>query len=280
MPTVLVTASSGNAGKHAVEALSNSGFNVIATSRKPEALSFPKHVKTRRYDADAATDFDLLLDGVDYLVLVGPPLDGDIHQKLTPLIKAAASKKIEKLVYLSGNYLSGFSGKSLAALSVRKVELEVIESGIPYAVVRAGFFMDNYLSGFYAPMVEKGQITLAVADAKSAFVSAADVGEFIAEVLLQDLTGEHVVTGPQALDHTEVASLLSQKLSRPITYVPISESDLISLYKTRNLPPQTAEYGVTLYRAFRNYATAAITDSFEQVTGRPPQSFSAFLGLT
>lgn len=280
MPTVLVTASSGNAGKHAVEALFNSGFDVIATSRNPERLSFPAQVKTRKYDADATTDFDALLDGVDYLVLVGPPLDGDIHQKLTPLITAAAAKKIRKLIYLSGNYLSGFSGTSLAALSVRKVELEVIKSGIPYTVVRAGFFMDNYLSGFYAPMVERGQITLAVGDAKSAFVSAADVGEFIAEALMQDLTGEYVVTGPQALDHTEVAALLSKKLGRPITYVPITENELISIYETRNLPPQTAEYGVTLYRAFRNYATAAITDSFEQVTGRQAQTFSAFLGLS
>lgn len=279
MRKVLVTASSGNAGRHAVKALLLNGFDVIAASRNPEQLPFPSEVETRAYDANGPTDFDELLKGVGDIVLIGPPLDGDVHEKLAPLIAAAAAKNIKHLVYLSGNYLAGFSGTSLAALPIRKVELEIINSGLEYTLVRAGFFMDNYLSGFYSPMVEQGQIRLAVGDAKSALVAAADIGEFIAQALKQRLTGEYIVTGPEALDHTEVASLLSRKLHRPISYNPITEEQLKTTYASRGLTAQTTEYGLTLYRAYRNNATAAITDSFKQATSREPRSFKAFLGL-
>ncbi|MGF6759493.1 hypothetical protein [Paraburkholderia sp. GAS42] len=40
---------------------------------------------------------------------------------------------------------------------------------------------------------------------------------------------------------------------------------------------ETVEYGLTFYRAFRNYATAAVTDTIKQITGRDPISFNQFL---
>jgi uncharacterized protein YbjT (DUF2867 family) len=279
MRKVLVTAASGNAGRNTVSALLLNGFSVVATSRDPERLSFPPEVETRKYDAGQSLDFDELFKGIDDIVLIGPPLDGHVHEKLTPFIKAAAVKNIGRLVYLSGNYLAGFSGTSLEKLAIRKVELEVINSGLAHTLVRAGFFMDNFLTGFYKTMVDQGTIRLAVGDAKSAFVAASDVGEFIAHVIKQGLSGEYIVTGPEALDHAQVASLLTRKLSKPVKYDPITEDQLKQAYISKGLAPQTVEYGLTLYRAVKNQATAAITDSFQQVTGSEPKTFEAFLGL-
>lgn len=279
MRKVLVTAASGNAGRNTVSALLLNGFSVVATSRDPERLSFPPEVETRKYDAGQSLDFDELFKGIDDIVLIGPPLDGHVHEKLAPFIKAAAVRNIGHLVYLSGNYLAGFSGTSLEKLAIRKVELEVINSGLAHTLVRAGFFMDNFLTGFYKTMVDQGSIRLAVGDSKSAFVAASDVGEFIAQALKQGLSGEYLVTGPESLDHAQVASLLSRKLSKSVTYDPITEEQLKQAYISKGLAPQTIDYGLTLYSAVRNQATAAITDSFQQVTGSEPKTFEAFLGL-
>lgn len=279
MRTVLVTAAGGNAGKAAVAALLATGFKVIATARDPAKFAAPDGVEVRVYEAGGQTDFEALLAGVDDIVLIGPPLDGQIFEKLSPIIDAAAERKIGQLVYLSGNYLSGVTGKTLEALYVRKVEQRIIASGLKHTLVRAGFFMDNYLSGFYWPMVEKGNLVLATGSGKSALIAAADVGAFMAQALSQGLTGEYIVTGPEALDHFEVVELLSRKTGHSITYTPIGESDLRAIYEARGLPAQTIDYGLTLYRAFRNYTTAAITDGFQQAAGREPMSFKAFLGL-
>ncbi len=125
----------------------------------------------------------------------------------------AAQKGIGHIVYISGNYLSGMTGATLESLPIRKVEKLVIASGLKHTIVRASFFMDNYTTGFYAPMVDRGTITLATGDGKSSLVAASDVGEFVAEALRQGFTGEYLVTGPEALDHYEVARLLQKKES-------------------------------------------------------------------
>ncbi|NGZ85074.1 NmrA family NAD(P)-binding protein [Duganella aceris] len=279
MNTVLVTAASGNAGRNCVHALLNKGYNVVATSRNPAQLSLPTGVEIRAYDADGVNDFPALFKGIDYLVLIGPPLDGLVYEKLVPLIEAAAEHGLARIVYLSGNYLSGMTGETLAALPIRKIERKVAGSGLPFAIVRAGFFMDNYTTGFYGPMVRQGELRLATGHGKSALIAGADAALFVAEVLHQELSGEYIVTGPEALDHFEVAALLSEKEGRKISYTPISEEQLAQAYAERGLPDESADYGKTLYRAFRHHATAAITDGFSKVTGREPISLRTFLGL-
>jgi len=279
MTKVLVTAASGSAGRSFVEALIDKGFDVIATSRNPETLSFSRKVEVRAYDADSTTDFPTLFADVDAVVLVAPPLDGRIDVKLAPFIDAAASAKIAHLVYLSGNYLSGMTGATLEALPVRKLEQRIIASGLKNTILRAGFFMDNYTTGFYGPMVAQGRISLATGLGKSALIAGADVGAFTAEVLARGLTGEYILTGPQSLDHYEVAEILSEKLGTTITYTPVTEPQLEAYYQSKGLNAESLDYGMVLYRAYRNQATAAVTDAFKQVTGREPVTFRAFLGL-
>lgn len=277
MRTVLVTAASGNVGRNCVKALLAKGLTVVATARDPASLSLAPEVEVRAYDANATNDFDALFEGITDLVLIGPPLDGRVQAKLAPIIEAASARRLQHLLYVSGNYLAGVTGKSYEALAIRQVERLVMASGIKHTLVRAGFFMDNYISGFYAPMVKAGRLTLATGNGKSALVAGSDVGEFVAEALVQGLDGEYLVTGPESLDHFEVAELLTEKLGHPVIYTPITEAQLESAYRSRNMPEESVEYGLVLYRAYRNHATAAITDGFKQVTGREPLSFGAYL---
>lgn len=137
--------------------------------------------------------------------------------------------------------------------------------------------MDNYTTGFYRSMVENGAISLATGAGKSSLVAASDVGMFVSEVLDRGLEGEYLVTGPEALDHYEVADLLSAHLKHEVTYRPLSEKQLLAAYTERGLSAETIDYGFTLYRSYRNHATAAVTDGFKQVTGRDPLGFDQFL---
>jgi uncharacterized protein YbjT (DUF2867 family) len=277
MSRVLVTAATGSVGTGCVEALLRNGFDVVGTSREPSKLRRTDGVGARAYDADAETDFDALFEGIDDVVLIGPPLDGRINLKLAPLVDAAASKGIGHLVFVSGSYLSGMTGQTLERLPLRQLEVHIANSGIKHTIVRAGFLMDNYLTGFYAPMVELGTLTLATGHGKSALIAGADLGAFVAGVLSQGLTGPYLVTGPEALDHFEVAELLSEKLSRPIGYEPVALDALAADYAEQGLSDETITFILTLYESFANYATAAITDGLKQATGRDPISFRDFL---
>ncbi len=68
-------------------------------------------------------------------------------------------------------------------------------------------------------------------------------------------------------------------MKREITYTPLAEEQLLAVYTSKGLPAKPVEYGLTLYRAFRNQTTAAVTDGFRQATGRQPLRFASFLGL-
>lgn len=277
--TVLVTAASGSVGRNIVEALIRSGIQVVATSREPSKLNFSQPVATRAYDASIPMDFDQLFQGIDDIVLIGPPLDGKVNEKLEPFVRAAAQKSIGQLVYISGNYLAGFTGATLESMPIRKIEQMVANSGLKYTIVRAGFYMDNFTTGFYSHFLKTGKIVLATGHGRTSLVAGSDVGEFVAETLKQGLTGEYLVTGPESLDHFDVARLLSKATGHEIVYAPITEDELIAFYEAKGLPAESIEYGKSLYRAFRNQTTAAVTDGFRQATGRDPMTFATFLGI-
>jgi hypothetical protein len=74
-------------------------------------------------------------------------------------------------------------------------------------------------------------------------------------------------TQRQALNHYQVAELLSQSAQHSVTYTPIREKPLIATRQSRGLPRQTIQYGTTFYRVVRNQATAAVTDGLRHAAG-------------
>jgi hypothetical protein len=47
-------------------------------------------------------------------------------------------------------------------------------SGVNYTILRPNFFMENFATGFLAPMVRQGEIYLAARDGKSIFISTGE----------------------------------------------------------------------------------------------------------
>ena len=73
-------------------------------------------------------------------------------------------------------------------------------SGVPYTILRPNFFMDNFSTGFLAPMVKGGAIYLAAENAKTSFIAATDIAAVAAVAFAEGLAGkEYNLTGPEAL---------------------------------------------------------------------------------
>lgn len=180
---------------------------------------------------------------------------------------------------LTGNYIPNLTGKTLERSSVYRLEQLTIASGLKYTIVQASFFMDNFTTGFYLGLTKKGVLKLANGRGRSSLIAASDVGAFFAEALAQGLTGSWVVTGPESLDTYEVAKLLSEKYGTEITYSPVDPERIAGQFQAAGYPPETIDYGITLYQVYRNDATAPVTDGFKQATGRDPITFRQFLGL-
>ena len=87
---------------------------------------------------------------------------------------------------------------------------------------------------------------------------------------------EYNLTGPAALDHSEVASLISQACGRTITYQPASEEAMLQTARQNGLPESSAQFLGMLYTVVRNGWAARVTGDVQQVTGWMPISFATF----
>ena len=64
-------------------------------------------------------------------------------------------------------------------------------------------------------MLKQGGIFLAAGDGRTSFISVVDIAEVAAVALVKGLASkEHNLTGPEALDHTAVAAIISKVAGR------------------------------------------------------------------
>ena len=272
MKTILVTGASGSLGRTAVSALSAKGFSVRAASRNPQYLA-GSGVETVHFDYSDRASHQAALEGVEGILLIAPPLDVEAHVKLIPFIDQAKASGVEHMVL---NSALGVDANEAAPL--RKIERHLATSVAGYTILRPNFFMENFTTGFLAPMVRQGAIYLAAGDGKTSFISVRDIAAVAAAAFAGGHQGkEYNLTGPEALDHYEVVRLLSQTSGREIAYHAISEEEMIQGAVQNGLSRSSAEFMAMLYSVVRNGWAAGVTNDVQQVTGQAPQSFAEFV---
>ncbi len=231
-------------------------------------------IEVARFDFDDPTSFCSALDSVEKLFLIALPLDPEAPMVLAPVIQAAKHAGVKQIVFTSA---LGVDQNEDAPL--RKVERLLESSNIPHTVLRPNFFMDNFSTGFIAPMIQgAGGIFVAADNAKTSFIAISDVAAVAVEALTEDghEGKSYNLTGPEALDHYSIASAISIVSEREISYRPISEDEMGRAALDNGLPEPGGDYLAALYQATRAGYLAATTSDVEDVLGRPPVNFDAF----
>jgi uncharacterized protein YbjT (DUF2867 family) len=249
--TILVTGASGALGRAVVSALGETARQGLRNLSKAAV-----GVDAVRFDyADPAT-FRPALDGAHGLFLMAPPLDPDAPAKLAPVVAAAKDAGVRHIVFVSA---FGVNHNEQAPL--RLVEHMVTGSGIAYTILRPNFFMENFRHGH--------EISLAAGDAKISFISVRDVAAVTLEAFHRPLAGQELdLTGPEALDHHEVARILST------TYHAISEDEMVDGARAAGMPEPNIHYLKMLYAIVRAGDAAGITTDVERILGRKPVRFA------
>jgi len=272
--TVLVTGASGSLGRAVVKAVSAKGFEVEAATRDLSKIKPTPGVAVVRLDYADPTTFAPALEGAEAVVLMAPPMDPEAPDKLIPFIEKAKTTAVEHVVLISA---MGVDQNEQAPLRI--IERALMDSGLGYTILRPNFFMENFSTGSIAPMIQQmGGIFLAAGDAKTSFVSTRDIAEVAAVALAEGRTGkEYTLTGPDALDHTEVAARISAAAGREIAYYALDEETMLQGARDNDMPEGAVQYLGVLYAAVRAGYTAAVTPDVAQVTGREATTFDEFV---
>lgn len=268
---VLITGATGVLGRALVEVATRAGVPVRQAVRNP-AKPNPQ-VDVVRLDYAEPSTIAPALAGAAAVVLMAPPLDETAPAQLAPVIAAARAAGVKHLVFISA---FGVNHNEQAPLRV--VEHMVIDSGVPFTIVRMNFLMENFSEGFLAGGI-RGQnaIHLAAGDGKTSFVSARDVASAIVAILQRPPAGkEFDLTGPAALSHAEAAQAIGDASGRTITYHELTESQMFDGARAHGMPEPVIAYMGALYAVVRAGFAAPVSRDFGGLTGRPPMTFQAF----
>jgi uncharacterized protein YbjT (DUF2867 family) len=256
-----------------VRALATEGFHVRVATREPRSYRGSKHITPVWLDYHEPVSIEPALLGADGLFLIALPLDYQAPRVLEPVIDQAKNTGIKHVVLHSALNVDLSEEAPL-----RIVERYLLGSGIHSTILRSNFFMENFVTGNIAPSInESDGIFLPAGDGKTSFITTGDIAAVATTAFRERLFGEEFnLTGPEALDHYQVATILSEVLGRTITYRPLEEGDFLELLGQHGLSDSSAKYLTTLYGLVRTGLMAKITDDVLRVTGHAPKDFRTF----
>lgn len=272
----VVTGALGNVGSAVIQALRAENVEIIAADIDVIKIRerYGASVKAVYFDFEKPETFAEVLNNATGIFLMRPPHLGN-PESLFPFLDAIQAKKVNLLVFLS---LMGVEHNPIPPH--HKIEKAIEARKIPFAHIRPGFFMQN-LSGVHAQEIrEANQIFVPAGRSLTSFIDADDIGLAIATLLVnasEYYNTTHTLTGPEALNYQQIASILTEVLGRTITY---AKPSLLRYRKTyiskRKLPKAYVNVTVMLYIMTRLGTAKAVTNEFELLTGKKPTTFREF----
>ncbi|TCU33374.1 SDR family oxidoreductase [Rhizobium azibense] len=220
--TILVTGATGNIGRQVVEHLVKQGADVRAIARDPSKANLPANVSVVQGDFLDVDSLRNAMSGVSTLFLLNAVVPDEFTQALIAL-NVARSAGIERIVYLSVIHadvyvnVPHFAGKF-------SVERMIEQMNFKATILRPAYFMQNDLM-VKDVITGYGAYTMPIGAKGLAMIDARDIAEIAArELLRREQAPEPLplnrinLVGPEVLTGTDIASIWSDVLARPINY--------------------------------------------------------------
>lgn len=275
---ILMTGATGKTGGAAAKALAAKGAKVRALVRNAEKAAGLADLGIELAVGDATNPSDLAgaMAGVERALILLNNFEGQLEAE-KGFVAAAKANGVRHIVKVSSMEASPDSRSAIPRLH-HAVEEDIKASGLDWTLVKPTFYMQNLLANA-ATIKSMGKFFLPLGDGRTAMSDCRDIGDVIAKVLTEDgHVGEsYNVTGPELLDFHEVARRFSAVLGKPIEYVNQDPAE----YKTmlqQYIPNQWHTDAVCdLFAEIAAGDTDYVTDTVEQLLGRPPITIDQFI---
>ena len=268
MSRILVVGASGTVGSELSRLLAAQGQTVRRATSQAPTQADQVHVDLVRGSGIAAA-----LDGVDRAFLLAPPGHTNQHELPAAVIEAARERGLRRVVLMSA---MGANADEHAPL--RRAELQLERSGLPWNVIRPNWFMQNFHTFWLHGILIQGRILLPVGRARGSFIDARDIAAVAARLLTSDAFAnrDFDLTGPRALDHAEVAAILAQTTGKPIGFTDITPDAMLQGLLGAGLPRDYAEFLVLILGFFKAGYAERTTDAVQQITGQAPRTIEQY----
>lgn len=224
---IVVTGANGQLGRLVISRLLSlvDPASVIAAVRAPAKAAdlAALGIEVRRADyADPAT-LDSAFAGATKLLLISSSEVGQRVAQHRHVVAAAQRAQVDLLAYTS--ILHADTSPLALADEHRATETLIRESGLPFVLLRNGWYTENYSAGIPA-ILAQGSMYGCANDGRISSASRQDYAEAAAAVLTQPVQAGaiHELAGDDAFTLTEFARELGRRVSRDLRYVDLPES--------------------------------------------------------
>lgn len=241
---IAITGATGQLGRLVIEQLlktvpANQIVAVVRNPAKAEALS-QQGIVVRQGDYTDQAALTTALKGVEKLLLISSSEVGQRATQHQNVINAAKAAGVTFIAYTSLLH----ADNSPLGLHVEHVATEkaLAASGIPYALLRNGWYTENYLASA-PPALEHGVFIGAAGEGKIASATRADYAAAAAKVVSEEGHAGKVyeLAGDSAWTLSELAAELSKQSGKPVVYQNMSEADFSAALKSVGLPAGLAD---------------------------------------
>ncbi|HEJ8430479.1 TPA: SDR family oxidoreductase [Klebsiella oxytoca] len=241
---IAITGATGQLGQHVLENLLKTvpAGQVVAIVRNPakaESLS-QRGIGVRQADYSDEAALTAALQGVDKLLLISSSEVGQRAVQHRNVINAAKAAGVKFIAYTSLLHADtsplGLADEHIAT------EQMLADSGIAYALLRNGWYTENYLASA-PPAIEHGVFIGAAGNGKIASATRADYAAAAARVIAEEGHAGKVyeLAGDEAWTLSELAAELSKQSGKNVLYQNLSEADFAAALKGVGLPAGLAD---------------------------------------
>ncbi len=275
---ILITGATGNIGGELVKQLSakNIAFKAMVRAKdKATDLSSNPEVEIIEGDFNDSSSIKKALEGIDTAFLLTNSTE-QAEEQQTSFVEAAKKAGVKHIVKQSQWAADEHSPVRFLRYHAI-VERKIQDAGIAYTFLRPNLFMQGLLS-FKQTIKEQGKFFAAIGDAKVSIVDVRDIAAVAAEALTSEGHQNKIynLTGPEALTHQQMATLLSQALGKPVAFTDVPPDAMLQGLLSAHLPQWMAEGLIEDYAHYARGEASVITNDIQNVTGRPPYDFKTF----
>ena len=241
---IAITGATGQLGQHVIESLLKTvpASQIVAIVRNPAkatALS-QQGITVRQADYSDEAAFTAALQGIDKLLLISSSEVGQRVSQHRNVINAAKAAHVKFIAYTSLLH-ADTSPLGLADEHVATEQM-LAESGIAYALLRNGWYTENYLASAPAAL-EHGVFIGAAGEGKIASATRADYAAAAARVISEDghAGKTYELAGDAGWTLSQLAAELAKQSGKKVVYQNLSEADFAAALKGVGLPAGLAD---------------------------------------
>ncbi|TLS40548.1 SDR family oxidoreductase [Streptomyces montanus] len=270
--SIVVTGATGHLGRFVIEGLLEKvpASEVVALVRDKEKAAplAARGVELRIADYSAPESLKGAFAAGDKVLLISGSEVGQRVPQHTAVIEAAKAAGVALLAYTS--VLGGPEADFDLAAEHKVTEKLIIDSGLPYALLRNGWYHENYTEQL-APVLEHNAVVAAAGEGRVASASRADYAAAAVAVL----TGEghenkaYELSGDVAWSFDEYAAELSKQTGKEIAYNNVPGEVLQGILTGAGLPEPLATILVDVDKAIGRGLLAGRNGDLARLIGRP-----------